>query len=63
MSAAMSKNALNMARPSMVFIDVSSGERYDVESKTKSRAFSGRCGHVICKKRNCPETPGAPGNS
>jgi hypothetical protein len=54
----MSKNALNTARQSVVFIDVSSGERYDVE--TKSRAFSSRCSDVIWKKRNCPETPGAP---
>jgi hypothetical protein len=44
----------------MVFIDVCSGESYDVEAKTKSRAFSGRCSHVIWKKRNCPETPGVP---
>src|SRR5262249_13632028 len=34
-----------------VFIDVSSGERYDVEAKTKSRALSGRCSHFIWKKR------------
>src|SRR5262245_23249866 len=59
-SAAMSKNTLDTARQSMVFIDVSSGEKYDVEAKTKSRAFSGTCSHVIWKKRNCPETPGAP---
>ena len=26
----------------------------------KSRAFSGRCSHVIWKKRNCPETPSTP---
>src|SRR6476659_10807114 len=59
-SAAMSRNAPNTARQSKAFIDVSSGERYDVGAKTKSRTFSGKYSDVIWKKRNCPETPGAP---
>src|SRR5262249_6517660 len=58
-SAAMSKNALNMARQSMVFIDVSSGERYDVEAKTKAEPLAADV--VISSGRSaCPETPGAP---